>query len=1338
MGGLQGAASGRVHLGSKQLGLSQASGSFAGSIDGQGGQLDVLGGHETLSGGNTYTGQTGIAQGASLSLSGQGSITDSSHVNDAGLLDIGHCAKGASIRSLDGVASGRVQLGSKDLSLSQAHGHFAGSIEGQGGLKLEAGQETLSGVNGYTGATTIDRGATLALQGKGSIAEPGKLHDDGTLEFDQVHDTWNPSIQGKGGLTVDGGHLTLSHANAYQGETDIRKHSTLTLQGQGSITDSSVRNDGTLDLSGTDKGTSVQSLAGGSTGRVGLGAKTLSLSHADGSFAGVIQGHAGGLRIDAGRETLEGANTYSGNTDIARGATLALSGQGAIAGSALRDDGKLDLSATAKGASVRSLDGATSGRVDLGSKELRLTQAAGHFAGSIDGHGDLTVAGGREVLSGSNGYTGQTTIDHGATLALQGKASIAAPAKVLDDGTLEFDHTHDIWNTPIHGSGGVKVDGGHVTLTGGNSYRGDTEIGRHSTLALRQLGEVSGSSVLADGTFDLSGKRTGAAVRNLQGGEQGMVQLGANELVLTHAAGAFAGRIRGQHGRLEVALGHEALMGDNSYTGRTGIAKGARLDLVGRGNLSQSSTVDVAGTFDIARSTDGVSVRSLDGAASGRVELGARTLTLTQADGDFHGTIHGDRGGLALRAGRETLDGDDLSTGATTIAQGATLRLGEHAGLENSAVRDDGELDIATTQSGVTLDSLSGGGDGRLSMAHHTLILAHAHGTFDGELQGRDGSLRVAAGTETLAGAEGYTGDTTIDPGATLALRGTASLAAPQRLSDDGTLEFEDSDDTWNQPILGSGAVDVDGGQLRLGAANRYTGGTEVLRGSLVLGDGASLRSGLRIRRGAAAVVARGAAVGGDVRNAGSLRVGQRLAGAGHLAVAGSYTQTDSGSLSLALSPSGNTQLQVSGRQLNLAGRLIVQAQPGRYLRRTFLLVDGPSGARRKGRFSAYRVQGLSASAYDYKLSYVGLSQVALTVQATDPFVDIGAGGSRSSANVAAVGRSLDSAVPWAQGVLFDRLNALYQGDSLAPTLDAMDGELYAQTPEIVLQGTQQALGRLFQRMHLGRLPVGRDGDGGFLWADASRSRLLGNGNADGASEQSTSVTVGQQFRAGDWNMGVAADSQILHGTRNHVGDKADARLYGVGVFAGRDLDGLRVGSVLGTTWGTVSYAQAMRSARIVSWQSRVGYDAELSPGNELTPMLGLDLQHLWLSGSSESDPLLGLEVPSQSVNTVSALAALRGVHAWQWNQLPGEFSVSLGVRHWFRAPPSSLTMAFNAIPGAPFTTAGVTTPVNVVEAGAGVHAQLSRNLSAAVSYQGDYGRGLRSNDVQLHLAWRF
>ena len=104
----------------------------------------------------------------------------------------------------------------------------------------------------------------------------------------------------------------------------------------------------------------------------------------------------------------------------------------------------------------------------------------------------------------------------------------------------------------------------------------------------------------------------------------------------------------------------------------------------------------------------------------------------------------------------------------------------------------------------------------------------------------------------------------------------------------------------------------------------------------------------------------------------------------------------------------------------------------------------------------------------------------------------------------------------------------------------------------------------------------------------------------------------------------------------------------------------------------------------------------------------------------------------------MSALAALRDVQSWQWGQVHGAFSSSLGVRHWIHTPPSAMTMHFNAIPGAPFTILAVATPRNVVEAGIGLHAHLRKNLSAVLSYQGDYGRGLVSNEVQVHLNLNF
>jgi hypothetical protein len=69
------------------------------------------------------------------------------------------------------------------------------------------------------------------------------------------------------------------------------------------------------------------SLSGASTGVVNLGANTLTITNANGTFAGVIQdgGAGGGLAITGGREILTGTSTYTGSTTIT-GATLEVDG----------------------------------------------------------------------------------------------------------------------------------------------------------------------------------------------------------------------------------------------------------------------------------------------------------------------------------------------------------------------------------------------------------------------------------------------------------------------------------------------------------------------------------------------------------------------------------------------------------------------------------------------------------------------------------------------------------------------------------------------------------------------------------------------------------------------------------------------------------------------------------------------------------------------------------------------------------------------------------------------------------------------------------------------------
>ena len=148
------------------------------------------GGSVTLSAYNTYSGATSINSGATLALSGAGSIAQSSGVANSGTFDISATTSGATVQALSG--SGAVALGSKNLSISNASGTFSGAVAGTGGLNITGGTQALSGANTYTGATTVSSGATLALSGSGAIATSSGLANSGT--FNTTGKTGNVSV----------------------------------------------------------------------------------------------------------------------------------------------------------------------------------------------------------------------------------------------------------------------------------------------------------------------------------------------------------------------------------------------------------------------------------------------------------------------------------------------------------------------------------------------------------------------------------------------------------------------------------------------------------------------------------------------------------------------------------------------------------------------------------------------------------------------------------------------------------------------------------------------------------------------------------------------------------------------------------------------------------------------------------------------------------------------------------------------------------------------------------------------------------------------------------------
>ncbi|QVN14715.1 autotransporter domain-containing protein [Burkholderia sp. LAS2] len=485
---------GMVALGGRTLTLANAVGTFSGAIGGTGG-LTVAGGTQTLSGANGFTGATSINAGT-LALTGSGSVAASSGVVNNGTFDISGTTAGATINALTG--TGTVALGDRTLTLANAAGTFSGAIGGTGGLTVAGGTQTLSGANGFTGATSINAG-TLALTGSGSVAASSGVVNNGTFDISgtttgatinaltgsgtvalgsrtltlaNAAGTFGGTINGTGGVTVGGGTQTLSAANAYTGTTTVNA-GTLALTGAGSIAASSgVVDNGTLDISATTSGATINTLTG--SGTVALGSRTLTLANAAGTFGGTVSG-SGGLTVAGGTQTLSGVNTYTGATTVNAG-TLALSGAGRLASStAVTLAGPvaaLDLSA-AGSQTVAHLSGVAGSRVVLGGSALTLSDDSSQtFGGSLVGTGGLVKQGaGMLTLNGvSNAFSGTTTVA-GGTLAI---GDAANPAAVLGGNvvvnSLGALRGHGTISGDVSSSGVVAPGGSIGTLSVGGNY----------------------------------------------------------------------------------------------------------------------------------------------------------------------------------------------------------------------------------------------------------------------------------------------------------------------------------------------------------------------------------------------------------------------------------------------------------------------------------------------------------------------------------------------------------------------------------------------------------------------------------------------------------------------------------------------------------------------------------------------------------------------------------------------------------------------------------------------------------------------------------------------------
>ncbi|HSI11004.1 MAG TPA: autotransporter-associated beta strand repeat-containing protein, partial [Chthoniobacter sp.] len=577
---------GKIGLGSGTLMV--AGGTFTGIIEdgafGTGGSLIENGnGTLTLSGKNTYTGVTAVLAGT-LQAGLANTIPANSIVGVAAgaTFDLHNFSQAVgSISDVNGSAGGRITLGSGTMTVGNAKSSsvFSGAISGTGGLaKVGGGTLALTGINSYTGLTTVTRSGLLiaptattpVLSSASRLVVGGTtVSDGGTFQLNGVSGIATTQILN--GLTVNPGSNVVTVNN-------LGTTTTLDLRGAAGTAGITRNANGFVDFRAVN-------------GTLGLDAiiKTHQVNNASGILGGwaTVNGGVG----YAANNGLDQIVAYTGYTDIsAMGGTVPNGSNLNVRINSVGTAGN-DVIAVHPTTSINTLtqNSATASTISLAAGTLKLGTdggilvtpgSAGLTIGATPNDGVLTatstgtitlannstspltinsaitnvggptslrlIGGGTTVFTGTNTYSGTTTIIAGTLRTDLAKALPSTSAVVLNGGaaldlnsnsqtvasitdgpngggnlalgtatlTTGSSNSNSVLTGVISGSGGslVKVGTGSLTLSGANSYSGGTTL-------------TSGTLIANGSTTDGSGTPLGTGTLTIKGGTLGTTLL---------------------------------------------------------------------------------------------------------------------------------------------------------------------------------------------------------------------------------------------------------------------------------------------------------------------------------------------------------------------------------------------------------------------------------------------------------------------------------------------------------------------------------------------------------------------------------------------------------------------------------------------------------------------------------------------------------------------------------------------------------------------------------------------------------------------------------------------